>query len=602
MADHQNSTSKGVTLQPAQLLQLVLDTIPQHVFWKDRDSVYIGCNKVFAEAAGIEKPDEIVGLTDFDLPWTDDEARFYRACDKLVMDQNQAEIGIVESQTNNDGELLWLETNKVPLLDLDGNVIGILGSFHDITKIKEAEQTLQRSNEQLEQCVEDRTKELRYLAEHDSLTGLASRDRFMCALTETVQSGAPFALLFIDLNRFKSVNDSLGHAAGDELLTQVAACLHRALNAEDIVGRFGGDEFTVILRGIRSSSDVTNTNERIHQELASSIVIGDAPTVVTASIGFVIDTEKNYASASDVLRDADIAMYVAKGKGKGNASHCLFKDEMLDIATEKLTLESQMRRGLLNNEFFVVYQPIFDLSSGRLLSFETLVRWRRPGHGVVLPDKFLPLAEETGLIVPIGEQVLRQACQQLSDWKSQFGDSIEPFAISVNLSAAQVHGEDFSRLLKSTINEFRLDPQFVSIEITESLLLSDHGNVSQTFQQLRQQGHQLLLDDFGTGYSSLSYLHQFPVDALKIDRSFVQHIESDRNSQAIVRTILALAEVLQLGVIAEGVETPEQEECLRLLNCSQVQGYLYAKPMEPKKAEAYLRENSKPHKQILRGR
>ena len=305
-------------LSPPLLLQLVLDTIPQKVFWKDFNSTYLGCNHSFAEVAGLSAPSEIVGLSDYDLPWAEEESDFYRLCDRRVMDRNQPEIGIVEPQTTADGKQVWLETNKVPLVDGSGTVIGILGTFHDITKLKETEHELQQSLELLEYRVETRTRELKHVAEHDGLTDLANRPHFLELLESTIrQTGRNFALLFIDVDHFKTTNDTLGHAAGDALLVQVSDVLRRIVRPTDVVGRFGGDEFVVILNDLRSRDNVSRVCERIQIELGASIFNDGLSTKISASIGAVLDFDSSYDSPADILRDADIAMYQAKAAGRG---------------------------------------------------------------------------------------------------------------------------------------------------------------------------------------------------------------------------------------------------------------------------------------------
>lgn len=564
-------------LSSAELLQLVMDTIPQKVFWKDFNSTYLGCNQLFAEDANLKSPDQIAGLTDFDLPWTEEEAKFYRLCDRRVMDRNQPEVGIVESQTMSNGEVTWLETNKVPLRDSSGKVIGMLGTYHDITKIKEAEQTLQRANEILEQRVENRTKELKHLAQHDSLTNLVNRSHFLVELNKAIESKTGFALLFIDLDRFKTINDSLGHAIGDKLLVEASKVLARAVRACDTVGRFGGDEFTILLRDVKNEPQVIQCSTRIQKLLGESIFVDNAHIVVSASIGFVIDQDNKYKSANNLLRDADIAMYEAKRAGK--ACHRLFSAEMLQRVSEKMNLEKQIRTGLANGQFYTVFQPIVDFEAGKIQSLEALVRWKHPGRGVVTPFEFLPLAEETGLIVEIGELVLEQSCRQLKTWKHQFPFLTDHLSVGINLSASQLLCDDFPEFLTAVMDANQLEPKDVNIEITESMILEERDSVEHILNWLRKRGHKLMLDDFGTGYSSLSYLNRFPIDTLKIDKSFVQAIGDDGSSRAIVETVVGLAGLLKMDVIAEGVETEQQEQHLLDMNCFQMQGYKFAKPM-----------------------
>lgn len=587
----------GVNLESARLLQLVLDTIPQKVFWKDTESVYLGCNQLFAADAGLESPEEIIGLTDFELPWTEDEARFYRSCDRRVMDSNEPEIGIVETQTTSTGELTWLETNKVPLLNDAGEVIGMLGSYHDITKIKKAEQMLRRSHEHLEKCIEERTKRLRYIAQHDSLTNLSNRRHFQGELEKVVFANEPFAMLFVDLDRFKPVNDSLGHDAGDQLLIQIGEILLSAAPG-GCVGRFGGDEFTILLRNVRTRDEVIETCNLIQKSMHENVVIEGAPMPVSASIGIVIDLEGNYRTGSEVLRDADIAMYDAKRSGKAGYRVC--SDDLLQDARERLTLEKMIREGITNNEFHVAYQPILDLATGKPKAFEALVRWQNPELGLLGPDEFLSLAEETGLLCDIGEQVVLDVCTQLANWRLQ--NLAVDMTIGVNLSVVQLRSPDFLGFLAAAVESTGLRAEDISIEITESLLLEENENSERSLKQLRERGHRLMLDDFGTGYSSLSYVHRFQFDSLKIDKSFIQSVEFDRSSQAIVKTIIGLAENLDLDIVAEGVETESQEAWLQEANCQLAQGFRYATPMSAAEATEYLKQQSSSPLPVVRSK
>ena len=576
-------------------LQLLLDAIPQNVFWKNRDSVYMGCNRDFAKVAGLNSPEEIYGLTDFDLPWTSEEAEFYRQCDRRVMDANEPEIGIIESQTLANGEVTWLETNKVPLVDQTGQVIGILGCFHDITKLKRAEQDLQRAHDSLEQRVEERTQELRHIAQHDTLTKLANRSCLLEHLNQAVTDRNHFGLAFIDLDRFKIVNDSLGHEAGDRLLIQVGKVLQDAVRETDVVARFGGDEFTILFRGIKEASDVSFICDRILMDLKSNTDIEKLPIDVSASIGIVIDTNNQYQNSADALRDADIAMYDAKTAGKD--CYRIFADQMYAREKEKLSLELEIRDALQNNQFFVVYQPIDRLADGGLMGFECLARWDHPRRGLLSPEAFLPAAEETGMIVEMGEQILRNACRQLAVW-IEANPALADLSISFNTEAQLLQSEGFEKLLDWMLIENNLTAQNVSLEITETTILEDDERLLDLLNRLHAKGHRLLLDDFGTGYSSLSYIHRFPVDALKIDKSFVQGLEATNSSREIARTIITLAEILGLHVIAEGVENEDQERYLQDLDCGSVQGFRYSKPLDVEQVNELLEKHCVERKKL----
>ena len=319
-----------------ELLQKVLDTIPQTVFWKDTELNYLGCNQLFAELAGMASPAEIIGLSDWDLPWGHDETEFYQSCDRRVMDSDQAEIGIVESQVNADGDLTWLETNKVPLHNDDGEVIGILGTYHDITRLKKAEELLQRDNEELEKRVHERTRELKFVADHDGLTGLANRGHFIHRLVAVMEEtpNKEIALMFIDLDNFKPINDIEGHDAGDQLLIEVASILRNVIGPQDFAGRFGGDEFLVLMQNLQCQSDVERICEDIRQKLNGQIHINGRSVPVTASMGVVFCQPQTYETCDELISLADRAMYSAKGEGKNNFR---FFDPSMKIQPRSIT-------------------------------------------------------------------------------------------------------------------------------------------------------------------------------------------------------------------------------------------------------------------------
>lgn len=571
-----------------KLLQQVLDTIPQAVFWKDADLVYLGCNKLFVQLAGKPSPADVLGLTDFDMPWDKDEAEFYRMCDRRVMDSGEAEIGIIESQINAEGELTWLETNKVPLHNDQGEVIGILGTFHDITRLKQAEETLQRNNEELERRVEERTRELEFVANHDGLTGLANRGYFVKQLNAVLNSNVDenIALMFLDLDNFKPVNDSGGHEVGDQLLVQVSSILRSVLGADDLVGRFGGDEFLVLMRDLDSQFTLARAVEEIRRRLQAQVQIGEKKLAMTASVGIVYCNTRDYQSCDDLLNDADLAMYSAKSSGKNGFT--LFSEAMRDSVNFESNVRKQILEGINGGQFLLHFQPIIDQKNGCITGFEGLVRWQHPERGLVYPGDFILVAESSGMIVPLGQQVLEYACQQLSVWRDELGEIADRITISVNLSPHQLSDQGFVESLKRTVKRYNVEPRCLNLEITESVLLENRRTAVNVLQELRELGFRIHLDDFGTGYSSLSYVDELPVDGLKIDRSFVEKFESDRSNNVVVQMILALADALNVGVVAEGVENQFQADVLKVMGCDLIQGYHFAKPMSADDATEYL--------------
>ena len=571
------------------LLQKVLDTIPQTVFWKDTELNYLGCNQLFAELAGKSCPSELIGLSDFDLAWGRSDAEFYRECDRRIMDSDRAEIGIIEQQINADRKLTWLETNKVPLHNDDGEVIGILGTYHDITRLKEAEEMLQRDNEELEKRIDERTRELKFAANHDALTGLANRRRFIQQLSSVIgEANIPnnIALLFLDLDDFKPINDSEGHDAGDQLLVQVASILSSSIGPDDFAGRLGGDEFLILLQGLQDQSDAIRTCNDIRRKLNDQIFINGRRVMITASMGIVFSQSRDYHNCDDLINNADLAMYSAKGEGKNN--HHFFEPSMRVSAVIKEPVEKQIINGVNRQEFVLHYQPIVNLNERRIRSFEALVRWQHPERGLVPPADFISIAERTGTIVQLGQQILESACQQLLKWKSQQGSAAKDLKVNINLSPRQLREPDFVAGLASTISRLGVESSSLCLEVTETLLLDNSQAAINVLREIKQLGCEIHLDDFGTGYSSLNYLEELPVDALKIDRSFVSRFDSDRSENAVVEMIIALAETLEVSVIAEGIANSVQADILKSMNCYLVQGYYYSKPLPVDDATEFL--------------
>jgi len=453
-------------------------------------------------------------------------------------------------------------------------------------RAEQAERHVQELNnyiveqERISRVLEETKEHFRHAAFHDSLTGLPNRAMFTQLLKAEIESSSrrndhKFAVLFLDLDRFKNVNDSLGHTHGDLLLVAFAERLERTLRPVDTLARFGGDEFAILLSGMTDATDAVRVAQRIQDELSQPFVLDKNSAFATASIGIALSSS-GYDRPDDILRDADIAMYRAKENGK--ARYELFDHGMHARAVSRLQLESDLRQAIENKEFAVYYQPIVALPTGRLAGFEALVRWNHPRRGLVHPGDFIPVAEETGLIVPIGQWVLNEACAQVRRWQLD-SPSHRALSLSVNLSARQVAQPDLLDLIKEALEISKLNPHCLKLEITESVVMENAEAAALMFKQLRSLGVQLSIDDFGTGYSSLSYLHRFPLNYLKIDRSFVSRLTTD-NDNAIVRTISTLARNLGMEVIAEGIETDEQYQQLKMLGCEYGQGFLFSCPVD----------------------
>jgi diguanylate cyclase (GGDEF)-like protein len=431
----------------------------------------------------------------------------------------------------------------------------------------------------------------RRAAFHDTLTGLPNRALLTDHLGLSIErarrhSGHLFAVLFLDLDRFKYINDSLGHAAGDRLLIEVARRLERCLRGGDTVARLGGDEFALLLDGLETHSDAIRVAERAQEELTRPMDLNGHEVFTTASIGIAL-CDARYDDPAKVLRDADAAMYHAKENGK--ARYEMFDAAMHASAVARLQLENDLRRAMENREFEVHYQPIVTLQTGEVAGFEALLRWHHPQRGFVQPDEFIPLAEETGLIGEIGMWVINEACQRAQEW-SLLGQPTS-LMITVNVSGKQFVQADLIRRIQEILTTTGLDAGSLKLEITESAVMENAESAGAMLAQLRELGVQLSIDDFGTGYSSLSFLHRFPVNTLKVDRSFVSRMTEGEENVEIVKAILTLAANLGMAVVAEGVETEEQHSKLKDLKCKYGQGYLFSRPVDANEALALLQES-----------
>jgi diguanylate cyclase (GGDEF)-like protein/PAS domain S-box-containing protein len=470
-----------------------------------------------------------------------------------------------------DGQLRWIRSRSFPVADAKGEVYRIAAISEDVTERRIRDELLQR------------------MALHDSLTGLPNRaallHRFQRALDRTEHAAnTAFSVLFVDLDRFKLINDSLGHSRGDELLVEISRRLEACVRPEDMVARLGGDEFAVLLHSTARPADAARVAERILASFAEPFMVGEHEVFAGASIGIV--PGGGYVLPEDLLRDADIAMYRAKLGGRG--TYRVFDAAMHARVVARLQLETELRRALERGEFRLRYQPVVALESGRVVGVEALLRWEHPLRGELAPADFIEVAEEIGAIIPLGWWAMREACEQLVRWGDVPADGA-PLAVSVNLSASHFSRRDLATRVRETLLETGLDPRRLRIEITESVII-ESSRAARAFDELTALGVALHIDDFGTGYSSLSYLDRFPIDAVKIDRSLVSRIGPDGAGGEIVRTVITLAHDLGMTVVAEGVETEAQLRHLRLLGCDFAQGYLLARPLTPVDAATLLAE------------
>jgi diguanylate cyclase (GGDEF)-like protein/PAS domain S-box-containing protein len=553
------------------LLETLMDNVPDSIYFKDRESRFTRINRYAAERFGVADPALAVGRTDFDYFAEEHASKAFRDEQEIVR-TGRPLVNVEEKETKPDGAVRWVSTTKLPLRDRQGNVTGTFGISRDVTQRKHAEEQLERQ------------------AFFDALTGLPNRALFMNRLQHLFNrarrspEGLLFAVLYFDLDRFKSINDGLGHLAGDELLVGIARRLERHMRPSDTLARLGGDEFTVLLEDITSEADATRVADRIQQELATPFVLSGHEIFTSVSVGIALSSS-GYQRPEEMLRDADTAMYRAKAAGRSR--HQIFDADMHERAMALLRLETDLRRALERGEFLAYYQPIIDIASRRLLGFEALARWRHPERGLVPPDVFIPVAEETGLVGIIGELMLREACGQMKTWQDRHPRT-PPLCISVNVSTRQLAHAGIADQVARILRETGLAAESLILELTESALMQNLKAGASVIRQLRDMSVRLHIDDFGIGYSSLSYLHNFPVDTLKVDRSFVSRMDGTPQNTAIVRAIVALAHNLGMDVIAEGVETDAQADALRTLHCSTAQGFLFSRPLPAAEAERVI--------------
>ncbi|MGE5624096.1 MAG: EAL domain-containing protein [Bacillota bacterium] len=563
----QRKQAEDALAQSEEKYRTLVDMSQDGVFLSVHGSlVYV--NRAFAEMLGY-KPDEMTGISFSKL---------------LAPEDHTASDVFDESHPLPAGH----ELHELRLMHRDGKTrvttavtvahvryrekAAVTGTVRDVTAQKKSEQELVRS------------------AYHDALTDLPNRSFFMEKLQQVLdhvgkRSSDRFAVLFLDLDRFKLINDSLGHSFGDRVLQSIARRLRTCLRPADLIARYGGDEFTILVENVTGLDDATAVADRVHEELARAITIDGHDVFTNASIGIVINAP-HYKHPDEILRDADTAMYRAKAAGK--AGYVVFDDAMHESAKANLKLETELRLALQRNEFRVHYQPVMDLTANKLAGFEALVRWDHPSQGLLGPEQFLAVAEETGLIIPIGWWVMETACAQFAAWKKKFKHVGDDVTMSVNIANRQFAHWVLPQRVARVLDITGLKPKHLCLEITETVFMDNPALAVETIARLKSVGVNLQMDDFGTGYSSLSALRRFKIDTLKIDRSFITGIEKARADRAIVRTITVLAADLGMDVVAEGIEDSRQVELLRALGCRKGQGYFFSKPMSATETGRYL--------------
>ncbi|WP_419812491.1 putative bifunctional diguanylate cyclase/phosphodiesterase [Bacterioplanoides sp.] len=539
-----------------ELISSMLNALPEIIFYKDNEGIYRHGNTRFSDFMG-GRVEDLLGKTDFEI-FDHETSRFFRQMDREAIEAGRSKVN-EEWVEGGDGNHRLMETHKSPLFDHNGDCIGVLGYCRDITLQRQSEENLQ------------------HIAYHDPLTNLPNRlrlaERLDYALQLSKRDSELLAVIFLDLDRFKHINDTLGHAIGDVLLKDVAQRLRESVRESDICARLGGDEFVVVLTQMNSRVEIEKKCQQLLETIAKPYQLQSHQVTVFTSAG--ISYFPDHAATPDqLIRDADSALQAAKGEGRNR--YYVFREELSQNQHSYRSLEQDLRLAFDRGEFSLVYQPQFRLGENHPRRIEALVRWSHPQRGNISPHDFIPIAETSGLMTELGLWVIETACLQFLSWKKQ---GVPLDRVAVNVSAMQFSAQ-FADQIIALLQRLEFDPQWLELEVTESLMMSVTTEVSQQLQRLHQIGIEFAIDDFGTGYSSLSKIKALPLNVLKIDQSFVRDINDDVSDYEIARAIILMAKSLGLTVIAEGVENREQEQTLKRLGCEWVQGFYYSAPMD----------------------
>ncbi len=550
------------------LLRAFLKYIPDNVFFKDRDSRFVRISSAMAKYCNLADHHAAIGKTDADI-FSSEHAQRALADEEEMMGTGVPMIEKEEKETWPDGHETWVLTTKVPLKDRQGKTIGTMGISHNITDRKQAE------------------LRLHHQALHDVLTGLPNRmfleERLNLAIAEAVRHEWHVAVLMLDLDRFRNVNDTLGHLIGDRSLELIAKRLKSSIRESDTIARVGGDEFAIVVPNLTDNEDVDRFAKKVQAALSETFRIEGREAQFSAGIGIALFPDDG--ERSDVLlRAADSAMYEAKRRGCGR--HCFFSASYTEATRRQHQIESDLILACSREEFVLHYQPFVETNSGRITGMEALLRWQHPEHGLLPPGQFIPALEKLGWMVEVGRWVLRSACLQAVDWQRM---GLLPIRMSVNVSSQQFREGNMLGDVQAALHQSKLDAKLLELELTESQVLDDSESILNILRRLKQLGVSLAVDDFGTGWSSLSYLRRFPFDRLKIDRSFVRDIGSQKTADAMLKGVLGLGKTLGVACIAEGVETRKQYDYLKSLGCGEMQGFYYSRPLAAVEATALLR-------------
>ena len=576
----------------SELLKLLTQHLPDMLWVKDLDGIYLYANQAICDGLLMAKDtDEPIGKGDIFFALRERELHkdkpqwhtFGELCfnsDIDVIKNNQAMK--FEEYGNVKGDLMYLEVYKAPFYDKDGNIIGTVGAGRDITKLKKIQSDLQRSLK----ILDEQREKLEYQANHDALTNLPNRVLFLDRLSQSIKiaqrDNKEIALLFVDLDHFKSVNDSLGHTAGDKILVDFSQRLSKKIKTTDTISRVGGDEFCIVLNDVENLESLSDFILDILSISKEMYTLQDDTIYLGMSMGIAMYPHDG-VDANTLLRDADSAMHKAKDSGRN--TYYFYDEQMTKKAQEKVFLETQLRNALLKDELVVYFQPQMNGQTNQIVGAETLVRWEHPELGMIYPDRFIPLAEATGMIVQLDRIVMRKALSQFNKWHKE---GLNPGKLSLNLAIKQLEEKDFINFVKNILVQEECSYTNIEFEVTESEIMKNPDKSIKVLQELSDLGISISIDDFGTGYSSLAYLKRLPIKKLKIDKSFVDNLPHDAEDVAITKTIINLCKSLNLKVIAEGVETLEQKDFLLNNGCAFIQGYFYSKPLDTNNMTKFL--------------